>query len=49
VQVPVAAGFGVSTREQANMISRHADGFIVGSALVKRLGEKGSIEGDVLP
>ena len=49
VQVPVAAGFGVSTREQANMISRHADGFIVGSALVKRLGEKGSLEGDVLP
>ena len=49
VQVPVAAGFGVSTREQANMISRHADGFIVGSALVKRLGEKGSLEGNVLP
>ena len=49
VSVPIAAGFGISTREQADLISRHADGFIVGSALVKRLGEKGTLEGAVLP
>ena len=49
VSVPIAAGFGISTREQADLISRHADGFIVGSALVKRLGEKGTLDGVVLP
>ncbi len=37
--IPVAAGFGISTRSQADEVSRHADGFIVGSALVKRLSE----------
>lgn len=37
--LPVAAGFGISTKAQANVISEHADGFIVGSALVKRLSE----------
>lgn len=37
--IPVAAGFGISTKAQADEVSRHADGFIVGSALVKRLGE----------
>lgn len=37
--IPVAAGFGISTKAQADVVSRHADGFIVGSALVKRLGE----------
>ena len=37
--IPVAAGFGISTRAQADEVSRHADGFIVGSALVKCLTE----------
>ena len=37
--LPVAAGFGISTKAQAEEVSRHADGFIVGSALVKCLGE----------
>lgn len=37
--LPVAAGFGISTLAQASEISRHADGFIVGSALVKCLME----------
>ena len=35
----VAAGFGISTKAQAEEVSRHADGFIVGSALVKCIGE----------
>ena len=48
VSMPVAAGFGVSTKAQAAEIGRHADGFIVGSALVKRLVETGSLEGDLL-
>ena len=38
-RLPVAAGFGISTREQAREVSRHADGFVVGSALVKCLAE----------
>ena len=37
--LPVAAGFGISTKAQAEEVSRHADGFIVGSALVKCLTE----------
>ena len=38
-KLPVAAGFGISTKAQAEEVSRHADGFIVGSALVKCLAE----------
>ena len=47
--LPIAAGFGISTRAQADAVSRHADGFVVGSALVKRLGEEGSLKGTLLP
>ena len=37
--IPVAAGFGISTKAQAAVVSQHADGYIVGSALVKCIGE----------
>ncbi len=36
---PVAVGFGVSNSEQASRIARVADGVIVGSAIVKLIGE----------
>lgn len=36
---PVAVGFGVSTPEQAGRIAAFADGVIVGSALIKLMGE----------
>lgn len=49
VKIPIAAGFGISTRAQAEVVSRHADGFVVGSALVKRLGAEGSLKGTLLP
>ena len=49
VSLPIAAGFGISTREQADAVSAHADGFIVGSALVKRLGAEGELKGELLP
>ena len=39
----------ISTKAQAEIISKHADGFVVGSALVKRLGAEGKLEGDLLP
>jgi tryptophan synthase alpha chain len=35
---PVAVGFGISTPEQAVQVGRIADGVIVGSALVSRIG-----------
>ena len=35
-QLPVAVGFGVSTPEQAAVVSRIADGVVVGSAIVRR-------------
>lgn len=33
--IPCAIGFGISTKEQAREMSKHADGVIVGSAIVK--------------
>lgn len=39
--VPVAVGFGVSTAEQARAVAGFADGVVVGSALVERLGSDG--------
>ncbi|MBI4350004.1 MAG: tryptophan synthase subunit alpha [Elusimicrobia bacterium] len=35
VRKPVAVGFGISTPEQVRAAARHADGVVVGSALVK--------------
>jgi tryptophan synthase alpha chain len=37
--LPVAVGIGVSTPEHAEEVASYADGVIVGSALVKRVGE----------
>jgi len=39
--VPVAVGFGINTSEQAEKISKIADGVIVGSAIVKLIDEHG--------
>lgn len=39
VDLPVAVGFGISTPEQAQKVGQVADGVIVGSALVKAIGE----------
>ncbi len=38
--IPIAAGFGFADRESAKNALEHADGFIVGSALVKKIAEK---------
>ena len=37
--LPLAVGFGVSTAEHVRMVGRSADAAIVGSALVRRLGQ----------
>lgn len=36
---PVCVGFGISRPEQAAMVSKVADGIIVGSAVIRRIGE----------
>lgn len=40
--IPVAVGFGISTPEQARAMASLSDGAIVGSAIVKQIGEWGS-------
>lgn len=39
--VPVAVGFGISTPEQAATVAGVAEGVVVGSAIVRRIGEIG--------
>jgi tryptophan synthase alpha chain len=36
---PIAVGFGVSTPDQARMVSQWADGVIVGSALIQKISQ----------
>ncbi|MFC1735802.1 tryptophan synthase subunit alpha [Candidatus Hydrogenedentota bacterium] len=38
-ELPVVVGFGISTPEQAAEIASHADAAVVGSAIVRRIGE----------
>ncbi|MCL2335243.1 MAG: tryptophan synthase subunit alpha [Endomicrobia bacterium] len=40
--VPVAVGFGISNGEQAKEMVKHADGVIIGSAIVKIIAEHGN-------
>lgn len=40
--IPVAIGFGINTPEQAKKYSQLADGIIIGSAIVKIVGEHGT-------
>ena len=46
-RLPVCAGFGVRDREQVRLIAEHADGVIVGSALLEAL-EAGQSPGTFL-
>jgi tryptophan synthase alpha chain len=43
--LPIAVGFGISTPAQAAAIAPLADGVVVGSALVRLIGEKGENAG----
>ncbi len=42
--VPVVAGFGIASSEMAKAVAAHADGVVVGSALVKRMAGPGSVD-----
>ncbi|MEZ6243485.1 MAG: tryptophan synthase subunit alpha [Phycisphaerales bacterium] len=44
---PIACGFGISTADQVRAVTRHADAAIVGTALVRRLGEAGGQDAEV--
>lgn len=39
--LPVAVGFGISTPAQAAQVAREADGVVIGSAIVRKIGESG--------
>jgi tryptophan synthase alpha chain len=36
-KLPLAAGFGISTPEQAGAVAKMADGVVVGSAIVRQV------------
>lgn len=40
-KLPVAVGFGVSNAEQAKLVAQHADGVVVGSAIVNQIADHG--------
>jgi tryptophan synthase alpha chain len=44
--LPIAVGFGISTAEQVRAVVRHADAAIVGSALVRQMGDAARQGGD---
>ena len=41
---PVLVGFGIKTPSDAQRITQHADGVIVGSALIQRITKEGSVK-----
>ena len=43
-RLPVAVGFGISTLEQVSRVAALADGVVVGSALVSRIGAMGDCD-----
>jgi tryptophan synthase alpha chain len=47
--LPIAVGFGVKTAAQARAIAKHADGVVVGSALVNAVRDNLTTEGNATP
>lgn len=43
-EIPVAAGFGIGKREHAAEALQHADGVVIGSSIVEKIGQKISPE-----
>jgi len=40
--LPIAVGFGISNADQAREVARHADGVVVGSAIVDLIAKHGN-------
>jgi tryptophan synthase alpha chain len=40
--LPIAVGFGISTPEQAAQVAAQSDAVVIGSAIVRRIGEHGA-------
>lgn len=47
--IPIAAGFGIATPDQVQVALVHADGAIVGSAIVRRIGAERAAQRDPVP
>lgn len=43
-QLPIAVGFGISSPAHVKGIAQHADGVVVGSAIVRRIGDGGDAD-----
>ncbi|TVR90052.1 MAG: tryptophan synthase subunit alpha, partial [Trueperaceae bacterium] len=43
-ELPIAVGFGVASPDSAREVAAVADGVVVGSALIRTLGEGGDLE-----
>ena len=48
-ELPIAVGFGIKTPAQAAAVARHADGVVVGSALVAMIGDAAATRANDLP
>ncbi len=46
--IPVLAGFGVSTAEHVNTFNQYCDGVIIGSCIVQRLDQEGTLGTEAL-
>jgi tryptophan synthase alpha chain len=46
--LPIAVGFGISNPEHVAQVAQHADGIVVGSAIVKRIADFGK-DADLVP
>lgn len=42
-ELPIAVGFGISSPEQATTVAQHADGVVMGSAIVRLIEETGHL------
>ncbi|HEX9633002.1 MAG TPA: tryptophan synthase subunit alpha [Gemmatimonadales bacterium] len=47
-RLPLAVGFGIAGAAQATAVARFADGIVVGSALVERMGQGGAAARDLI-
>lgn len=48
-ELPIAVGFGIKTPDQAAAVARHADGVVVGSAIVSLIGAAAEARANDLP